>query len=158
MRRVSQRQRSLSFYQSLPLFTQEWDIISSILEANPSTYRRLWDDLMLNAAGTAKRSTGARGMTAEHGSVGRCKDETATELSRSAVACGGFNRLAGVLPGRISGCSRLHYAAGKHEAHPAANVASHQRHDRRVCLCTRHRGRPTGRPAFCSASKPTSFG
>ena len=78
MRLVSQRQRSLSFYQSLPSFTQQWDILSSILEANSSIYGLVWEDLTQNATGTAKRSTGARGMTAEQVVRRRCKDERAS--------------------------------------------------------------------------------
>jgi hypothetical protein len=65
MRLVSQRQRSPSFYRSLPSFTQQWETIFSILEANPSIDHRVWDDLMLNAKGVRIKSTGTRGMTAE---------------------------------------------------------------------------------------------
>jgi len=65
MRLVSQRQRSLSFYQSLPSFTQEWETISSVLEANRWVYQQVWEDLTRKAKRGAKKPTGARGMTAE---------------------------------------------------------------------------------------------
>jgi len=65
MRLVSQRQRSLSFYQSLPSFTQEWEMISLVLEANRSVYQQVWEDLTQKAKRPAKKPTGARGMTAE---------------------------------------------------------------------------------------------
>jgi len=65
MRVLSERQRALSFYQSLPSFTQEWDMIASILEASPEIERRVWEDLTRNPEGGRKRATGARGMSAE---------------------------------------------------------------------------------------------
>ena len=65
MRLVTERQRSLSFYQSLPSFTQEWNAIDSILDANPSIAQQVWDDLKRNEKGGEKKLTGARGMTAE---------------------------------------------------------------------------------------------
>ena len=65
MRILSQRQRSLSFYQSLPSFTQEWDMIASILEANPEIEQRVWEDLTSDGEGGRKKPTGAQGMTAE---------------------------------------------------------------------------------------------
>jgi IS5 family transposase len=65
MRILSQRQRSLSFYQSLPSFTQEWDMIASILEASPEIERRVWEDLTADKKGGRKKPTGAKGMPAE---------------------------------------------------------------------------------------------
>jgi IS5 family transposase len=65
MRILSERQRSLPFYQSLPSFTQEWDMIASILEANREIEQRVWEDLTANAKGGRKKSTGAEGMPAE---------------------------------------------------------------------------------------------
>ena len=65
MRILSQRQRSLSFYQSLPSFTKEWDMIASILEANPEIEQRVWEDLTANGNGGRKKPTGAQGMPAE---------------------------------------------------------------------------------------------
>jgi IS5 family transposase len=65
MRILSQRQRSLSFYQSLPSFTQEWDMIASILEANPEIEQRVWEDLTSDGKGGRKKPTGAQGMPAE---------------------------------------------------------------------------------------------
>jgi IS5 family transposase len=65
MRIVSERQRSLSFYQTLPSFTQEWDMIASILEANPRIEQQAWENLTANGKGGQKKSTGAQGMTAE---------------------------------------------------------------------------------------------
>lgn len=43
MRIASQRQRTLSFYQSLPSYTQEWDMIARILAANPEIERQAWE-------------------------------------------------------------------------------------------------------------------
>jgi len=65
MRILSQRQRSLSFYQSLPSFTQEWDMIASILEANPRIEQLAWEDLTANGKDGRKKPTGAQGMPAE---------------------------------------------------------------------------------------------
>jgi IS5 family transposase len=65
MRILSERQRSLSFYQSLPSFTQEWNMIASILEANPEIERCAWEDLTSDGKGGRKKPTGAKGMTAE---------------------------------------------------------------------------------------------
>lgn len=65
MRILSERQRSLSFYQSLPSFTQEWDMIASILEANPEMEQWVWEDLTKDGNGGRKKPTGARGMSAE---------------------------------------------------------------------------------------------
>jgi len=65
MRIFSERQRSLSFYQSLPSVTQEWDMIASILEASPDIERRVWEDLTTDAKGGRKKPTGAKGMPAE---------------------------------------------------------------------------------------------
>jgi len=65
MRILSERQRMLSFYQSLPSFTQEWDMIASILEANPEIELRAWEDLTSDGKGGRKKPTGARGMPAE---------------------------------------------------------------------------------------------
>jgi IS5 family transposase len=65
MRILSQRQRALSFYQSLPSFTQEWDMIASILEANPEIEQRVWEDLTSDGKGGRKKPTGAQGMPAE---------------------------------------------------------------------------------------------
>jgi hypothetical protein len=62
---LSERQRSLSFYQSLPSFTQEWDMIASILEANPEIERRVWEDLTADTKSGRKKPTGAKGMPAE---------------------------------------------------------------------------------------------
>lgn len=65
MRILSERQRSLSFYQSLPSFTQEWDVIAAILEANPEIAQWVWEDLTVDAKGRRKKPTGAEGMPAE---------------------------------------------------------------------------------------------
>jgi len=65
MRILSERQRSLSFYQSLPSFTQQWDTIASILEANPQIEQAVWDDLTSDGKGGRKKPTGAQGMPAE---------------------------------------------------------------------------------------------
>jgi IS5 family transposase len=65
MRLVSQRQRSLAFYQSPPSYTQEWEMIGSILDANPSINVLAWNDLNKNHDGRAKKTTGAKGMSAE---------------------------------------------------------------------------------------------
>ena len=65
MRLVSQRQRSLAFYQSLPSYTQEWEMIGSILEANAPVSVLVWNDLNRGPDGRPKKSTGAKGMTAE---------------------------------------------------------------------------------------------
>ena len=65
MRILSERQRSLSFYQSLPSFTQEWDMIASILEVNPEIEQRVWEDLTTDGKGGRKKPTGAQGMPAE---------------------------------------------------------------------------------------------
>ena len=65
MRILSERQQTLSFYQSLPSFTQEWDAIASILEANPSIELQAWEDLTSDGKGGRKKPTGARGMPAE---------------------------------------------------------------------------------------------
>lgn len=65
MRILSERQRSLSFYQSLPSFTQEWNMIASILEANPDIEQRVWEDLTSDGKGGRKKPTGARGLSAE---------------------------------------------------------------------------------------------
>ena len=65
MRILSERQRSLSFYQSLPSFTQQWDTIASILEANPQIEQAVLDDLTSDGKGGRKKPTGAEGMTAE---------------------------------------------------------------------------------------------
>jgi hypothetical protein len=43
MRIASPRQRTLSFYQSLPSYTQEWHMIARILEANPEIKRQAWE-------------------------------------------------------------------------------------------------------------------
>ena len=56
MRILSQRQRSLSFYQSLPSFTKEWDMIASILEANPEIEQRVWEDLTSDGEGGPKKN------------------------------------------------------------------------------------------------------
>ena len=55
MRILSQRQRSLSFYPSLPSFTQEWDMIASILEASPEVEQRVWEDLTSDGKGGRKK-------------------------------------------------------------------------------------------------------
>ena len=65
MRILSQRQRSLSFYQSLPSFTQQWDMIASILEANPQIEQAVWEDLTADGKSGRKKPTGAEGMPAE---------------------------------------------------------------------------------------------
>jgi transposase, IS5 family len=65
MRMVSQRQRSLSFYQSLPSFAREWNTIGAILDSNLSISQRVWEDLRTDGKGRQKKETGARGMTAE---------------------------------------------------------------------------------------------
>lgn len=65
MRILSERQRSLPFYQSLPSFTQEWDMIASILEANREIEHQVWEDLSTDAKGGRKKPTGAEGMPAE---------------------------------------------------------------------------------------------
>ena len=59
MRILSERQRSLSFYQSLPSFTQQWDMIASILEANPQIEQGVWEDLTSDGKGGRKKPTGA---------------------------------------------------------------------------------------------------
>ena len=65
MRILSERQRSLPFYQSLPSFTQEWDMIASILEANREIEQWVWEDLTADRKGGRKKPTGAKGMPAE---------------------------------------------------------------------------------------------
>lgn len=65
MRLVSQRQRSLAFYQSLPSYTQEWEKIGSILDANLSISVLAWDDLNRGRDGQPKKPSGAKGMSAE---------------------------------------------------------------------------------------------
>jgi len=65
MRILSQRQRTLPFYQSLPSFTQEWDMIASILEANREIEQGVWEDLTSDGKGGQKKPTGAQGMPAE---------------------------------------------------------------------------------------------
>lgn len=65
MRLVSQRQRSLAFYQSLPSYTQEWEMIDSILDADSSISVLAWNDLNRGRDGKPKKATGAKGMTAE---------------------------------------------------------------------------------------------
>jgi hypothetical protein len=55
MRILSERQRPLSFYQSLPSFTQQWDMIASILEANPQIEQAVWDDLTSDKKGGRKK-------------------------------------------------------------------------------------------------------
>jgi IS5 family transposase len=65
MRLVSQRQRSLSFYQSLPSYTQEWEKIGSILDASPLINALAWSDLNKGCGGQPKKATGAKGMSAE---------------------------------------------------------------------------------------------
>ena len=62
---ISDRQRSLAFYQSPPSVTQEWNMIASILEANPAVSERVWEDLTASRHGGPKKSAGAKGMTAE---------------------------------------------------------------------------------------------
>ena len=65
MRIISNRQRSLVFYQSPPSVTQEWNMIASILEANPAVSERVWEDLTARRHGGSKKPAGAKGMTAE---------------------------------------------------------------------------------------------
>ncbi|HOH28362.1 MAG TPA: ISNCY family transposase [Candidatus Hydrogenedentes bacterium] len=65
MRLVSQRQRSLVFYQSLPSYTQEWEKIALILDASPSINALAWSDLHTDRGGQPKKATGAKGMSAE---------------------------------------------------------------------------------------------
>lgn len=65
MRIISDRQRSLAFYQSPPSVTQEWNMIASILEANPAGLDGIWEDLTANGQGRRKKAVGAKGMTAE---------------------------------------------------------------------------------------------
>ena len=55
----------MSFYQSLPSFTQEWDTIAAILEMNPEIERQVCEDLTSDGKGGRKKPTGARGMSAE---------------------------------------------------------------------------------------------
>lgn len=65
MRLISNRQMSLSFYQNSPSFKQEWDMISSILDAKPKAVELAWRDLACDQQGKLKKQTGAKGMTAE---------------------------------------------------------------------------------------------
>lgn len=65
MRLVSQRQRSLAFCQNLPSYTQECEMIGSILEANSPISVLVWNELNRGADGRPKKRTGAKGMAAE---------------------------------------------------------------------------------------------
>jgi len=65
MRILSDRQRSLVFYQSSPSVAQEWEMIASILEADPSIYARVWEDLTGHQCVARTKAAGARGLTAE---------------------------------------------------------------------------------------------
>jgi IS5 family transposase len=53
------------YRQLPPSVTQEWNMISSILEANPTVSERVWEDLTASRHGGPKKSAGAKGMTAE---------------------------------------------------------------------------------------------
>lgn len=65
MRLITNRQTSLSFYQSCPSLKQEWEMISSILDAKPQALELAWQDLAFDPQGKPKKQTGAKGMTAE---------------------------------------------------------------------------------------------
>jgi len=65
MRLITNRQTTLAFYQSSPSLKQEWDMISSVLDAKPQVLELAWRDLACNKHGKPKKQTGAKGMTAE---------------------------------------------------------------------------------------------
>jgi len=65
MRIAADRQGSLSFYQSSPSYKQEWEMISTILDAKAEVVELVLADLSMGKDGKPKKRTGANGITAE---------------------------------------------------------------------------------------------
>ena len=65
MRMIRNPQTAFSFEHTRSSSKEQWQKISDILDANPKSIDLVWRDLGRTKDGTPKKSTGAKGMTAE---------------------------------------------------------------------------------------------
>ena len=65
MRIITDKQKTLSFTSVCISARDQWEMISSVLDANPEVAELVWGDLTTDRGGKRKKETGARGMTAD---------------------------------------------------------------------------------------------